>query len=250
ARHGPQRGSSHGRRTIGTTRSPGRRPATAGPTARTSASASWPITRCPASGGGVPYENAASSRSVPQTPTSSTRSVTLPGAVARGSGSSTIASARRDGVTATAFTAGTSPAPREPPVEHALHRRRQPAAVPGVRGLPDRLGLGRIRMDDARDGAEPDLPDHRERDLRDRLARVRRDQRRAADRPLSVDVDAEEAVVIALEAGAVDVGERDRDRPDRDAVRGGVLLVPADVRDLGRRVRAPRDVERARARAP
>ena len=60
---------AQGRRTMGTTRSPGRRPPAAGPASTTSASASWPKIRKGEPGGGVPYWKETISRSVPQTPT-------------------------------------------------------------------------------------------------------------------------------------------------------------------------------------
>src|SRR5918999_3372749 len=86
-------GSGSGRRTIPTTRSPGRCPAPSG-ALRTRPSDSCPRTRRSAPGGAQPYPPAAISRSVPHTPSAipSTSSSPSPGT---GSGTSVTASEPR-----------------------------------------------------------------------------------------------------------------------------------------------------------
>src|SRR5467141_2130334 len=83
-----QLGQLSGRRTVETTRSPRLKPDTPAPTASTTLSASCPITRKFAPGGGSPYSPWLISVAVPSMPTSNTRISALPGAVV-GFGSST-----------------------------------------------------------------------------------------------------------------------------------------------------------------
>src|SRR5262249_46760388 len=61
-----------GRRTVATTKSPGRRNDTLGPTTSTCPKPSWPITRKSYPSGAAPYSAALISLSVPSTPTRST----------------------------------------------------------------------------------------------------------------------------------------------------------------------------------
>src|ERR1044071_6560157 len=79
-------GTGSGRRTMPTTRSPARIPASAG-ACSTMPSDSWPRTRRSRPGGGQPYFPSMISMSVPQTPTARVRTRTVPSA-AGGSGTS------------------------------------------------------------------------------------------------------------------------------------------------------------------
>ena len=74
----------------------------------------------------------------------------------------------------------------------------------GVAELADRLGLRRVGMDRRRERAEPHAVRHRQHELADRLAGVARDQRRAEDPALAVDVDPREALGLAVEDRAID----------------------------------------------
>src|SRR4029079_19216342 len=95
-------GSSHGRRTLSATRSPGASVRTPEPTSTTSPSASWPSTSRSLPRGGVPYWNELISRSVPQIPTSRIRTVTSRSPRRAGGGTSMTRISRRSGNTASA----------------------------------------------------------------------------------------------------------------------------------------------------
>src|SRR4051812_44572537 len=65
-----------------------------------------------------------------------------------------------------------SPPQCEKRAEQSLHRRRQASAVVEIADLANGVGLGRIRMDDVGERAEPRLRLHRQGDLADHVARV------------------------------------------------------------------------------
>src|SRR5262245_55233441 len=92
----------HGRRTVGTTRSPGDAHCTSGPDSMTSATASCPRMKSDSPVGGSPYSNAQISRSVPQTPTSIVRSNTSVPRQGFGAGRSVTVSVLCSGLTTTA----------------------------------------------------------------------------------------------------------------------------------------------------
>src|SRR5438477_3132275 len=101
-RHGAHDRCEHGRRTEGTTRSPGLNSDALDPASTTSPSASWPSTRNSEPSGGVPYSKLQISRSVPQMPTSIVRTFTCLGAEISGAGCETRRTARLSGITPTA----------------------------------------------------------------------------------------------------------------------------------------------------
>ena len=80
---------------------------------------------------------------------------------------------------------------------------------------------------------------------------MRGDDRRAEQAPApGVDVRLREALGVAIQHGPIDIVERDPERDDAVALRGGIDGRDADVRNLGRRERAPRDDERRGSLAP
>src|SRR5262245_35557874 len=101
-----------GRRTVATTKSPGRKKLTFGPTASTCPKPSWPTTRKSYPSGAAPYSAALISRSVPSTPTRRTRTST-PRPSGTSDGDGFASSARwtlfgRPGSTAIAFIVSSS----------------------------------------------------------------------------------------------------------------------------------------------
>src|SRR6516162_1246148 len=139
--------------------------------------------------------------------------------------------------------------PRQPLLEQPLDEGRQARAVVGVTHLLDGLRLRRVRMDRLRQRAGAELASHRERDFRDQVSRMSRHDGRAQDLALALrQVHLDEPRRLAVEDGPVHVGQVLPDRVDGDALLLGLLLVQADVGDLGIGVGTPRQDQRARLR--
>src|SRR4051812_9083886 len=96
-----------------------------------------------------------------------------------------------------------APAAHQPAGDGFLPRV-EVAGVVLVAAAPDGLALGRIGMDDPGHRAERDPVHDRHRELVDHVAGVLRDDGGAEDLPLLPDVDLAEALVLAVEDGAVD----------------------------------------------
>src|SRR5258708_6781764 len=128
----------------------------------------------------------------------------------------------------------------EPPTEELLDPRRELAAAPGVGGLLDDLGLGGVGMDDARDAAQADALGDRQTELAHHVAGVLGDQGGAEDLVgAALEVNAQEALVLAVEAGAVVVGEGPGQGVDLEAPAARGALVHPDLAALRAAPRAP-----------
>src|SRR5258708_4669851 len=128
----------------------------------------------------------------------------------------------------------------EPPAEELPGGRRELAAAPGVGGLLQHLALGGVGVDDRGDAAEPDALGDRQAELAEHVAGVLRHQGGAEDRVAATpQVDAQEALLLAVENGAIVIGDRHGQRVHLEAAGAGVPPVEADAGDLGARVADP-----------